>query len=89
MFKWFKTDPKSEAELKIEELIQLLFPPLVVEERDGHKFHVDNSADANLEAALIDLEEGHNDRGAQNTIRKIADRLFEARKILDAYNELD
>ena len=90
MFKWFKDSPKTIAEQRIEAIVALLFPPIdVTTDGEGNKFHVDYSADANLEAALIDLEYGHNDQVTQNTIRKVADKLYEIRKMLDIYNELD
>lgn len=89
-FKFFKEDPKTEAERKLQELTELLFPPLTVRtDEKGNKFHVDYSADSNLEAALIDLEDGNNDRVTQKTIRKVADRLFDARKLLNVYNDMD
>ena len=45
--------------------------------------------DANLEAALNDLEEGFNDEASRKTIKGVSDRLFEVRQYLEVMNELD
>ena len=54
-------------------------------DKDGtiYKFHVDKSVDSNIDAALMDLEEGFNDKATQQTLRNIAKRLFELREILE------
>src|SRR6266566_3147363 len=85
-----KSDPASEAEIKLQQVIDILFPPLTLHtDRNGNKYHVDYSADANLEAALYDLEEGGNDEITQSTVRKVADNLFKVRQMLDIQNELN
>ena len=90
MFKFFKPKPKTPAEEKIEHIIQMLFPPCKTEkDSKGNKFHVDYSADRNLDAALIDLEEGHNDEVCRNTIKKVANKLFELREYLEVQQLLD
>ena len=92
MFKIFamKTKPKTSADEKIEQVIKILFPPLDLRfDREGNKYHIDYSADTNLEAALMDLEDGHNDQASQKTIRGISDRLIRVRKLLEAYQEID
>lgn len=88
-----KTTPeerKSEAERKLQQLEQLLFPPFTTESMpDGTIFHMDYSADSNLSAALIDLQDGTNDRVTQNTVAKVLKKLEDARKILEAYPFMD
>ena len=90
MFKIFKMKPQTPADVKIEKVIELLFPPLKLHtDKDGNKFHVDYSIDTNLEAALMDLEDGHNDAASQKTIRNVTDRIIKVRKLLEAYREID
>lgn len=84
-----KRTPKTSAEQKLEQVIEILFPPLRLEQEGETKYHIDFSADTNLDAVLIDLEEGHNDEVAQKTIRGVANRLVRVRKLLEAYAEID
>ena len=68
--------PNTPAEEKLEQIKNILFPPSKLEEsldKDGslYKWQVDYSADMNLDAALIDLQEGHNDTVVQNTIKGV------------------
>jgi len=84
----------TPADKKIEEIINLLFPPLILEQeigKDGSvtKFHLDYSADSNLDSVLSDLEDGHNDEACHKTLRDISNRLFKLRKMLEAYREFD
>lgn len=86
--------PMSTAEEKLEEIKQLLFPQLELHEEMGEdgqfiKYHVDYSVDSNIDAALIDLYDGHNDTVVQGTLNKAVARLNKARKILEAYASLD
>ena len=90
MFKIFKMKPQTTADVRIDQVIKLLFPPLELRtDREGNKFHIDYSVDTNLEAALMDLEDGHNDAVAQQTIRRVTNRIIEARRLLEAYREID
>jgi hypothetical protein len=84
----------TPAEEKLEQIKALLYPPLKLEEeidKDGTplKYHIDYSADSNLDAALMDLQEGHNDKIAHDTINDVIKRLIEVRKLLEAYAQLD
>ena len=89
MFKIFKMKPKTTAEVKIEQVVKILFPPLELHvDKEGNKFHIDHSVDTNLEAALMDLQEGHNDKAVHNTIMDIEDRLIQVRKILDEHMQI-
>ena len=84
----------TPAEEKIEQIKSILFPPLKLEQEqqnDGSliKFHIDYSADSNLDAALLDLQEGYNDPAAHKTIDDVIKRLNRIRRLLEAYAELD
>lgn len=93
MFGWWKVKekkPDTPAEVKLKQIADILFPPLQTQMTpEGHKYQVDYSADSNLDAALIDLEDGTNDRITQSTVRKVSNKLFEVRKLLEAYSEID
>jgi hypothetical protein len=90
MFKIFKMKPKTTAEVKIEQIVKMMFPPLELHtDKEGNKFHIDHSIDTNLEAALMDLQEGHNDAASQQTIRSVVDQIIRVRKLLEAYQEID
>jgi hypothetical protein len=96
MKSFWKVEKKIEtpADQKIEQLIKLLFPPLQLKEHpqeDGSKikFHIDYSVDSNLDAVLMYLEEGHNDPVSRKTISKVIERLNEARRLLEAYAQID
>lgn len=84
----------TPADEKLEQIRNILFPPCELNEemdKDGSlfKWQVDYSVDMNLDAALTDLEEGHNDVAVHNTIRDISKRLYSIRQILDAYMEIN
>lgn len=81
--------PRTTAEEKLDTIKNMLFPPLRLEEENGMKFHIDYGADSNLDAALNDLEEGHNDEATRKTIRDVSNRLFKLRSLLEAYMQLD
>ena len=84
-----KQKPVTPADEKIDQIIKLLFPPLDLQtDKNGDKFHIDYSIDTNLEAALMDLEDGHNDAASQKTIRNCTDRIIKVRQILEAYREI-
>ena len=85
---------ETPAELKLEQIKTLLFPPLELNEElsnDGSimKFHIDYSVDSNLDAALMDLQDGQNDEVTQGTINEVTKRLMQVRKLLEAYAQID
>ena len=85
---------ETPAELKLEQIKTLLFPPLELNEElsnDGSvmKFHVDYSVDSNLDAALMDLQDGQNDEVTQGTINEVTKRLIQVRKLLEVYAQID
>jgi hypothetical protein len=84
----------SEAELKLKQLNDILFPPL--ELKTGHGFdgeevvyHIDYGVDSNLDAALCDMQDGTNDEVTQRTIKSIIERLYKARELLSANYPID
>lgn len=86
--------PPTDAEVKLEEIKQLLFPPLELHQEMGEdgqpiKFHVDHSVDSNIDAALMDLYDGNNDSVVHQTLNKAVAKLNRARKLLEAYAVLD
>lgn len=94
-FPW-TVDKKNNtpADEKIEQIKALLFPPLKLEqelsnEGDLMKFHVDYSADSNLDAVLMDLQEGYNDEAAHKTLNDVIIRLNRVRRVLEAYAQID
>lgn len=92
MFKIFKPKQAERlpSDIQLERVIQMLFPALQIQaDENGDEYYVDSSVDMNLDAALIDLEEGFNDDVCRTTIRKVANRLFEVRKFLNASNEIN
>lgn len=91
----FKVEKRSNtpAEEKLELIKNILFPPskLMEDMNEGgefQKWQVDYSADMNLYAALIDLQEGHNDKAVHNTLNDIQDRLIKIREILEEHMQL-
>jgi hypothetical protein len=94
-FPWkVEKKPLSSAEEKLEEIKAILFPPLELKEEaseDGEviKYHIDYSVDSNIDAALADLYDGHNDNVVHSTLNKAVEKLNRARKILEAYASLD
>ena len=86
--------PLTTAEEKLEEIKQLLFPPLELQQEvssagDIIKFHIDYSVDSNIDAALMDLQDGHNDPVVHSTLNKAVGKLNKVRKLLEAYAVLD
>ena len=89
MVSWFKAKPVIVREGEMQQLADLLFPPLVTQTNGEDIFQIDYSVDSNLDAALMDLQDGNNDAVTQKTITGVVKRLNKARKILQAYPELD
>ena len=90
LFGMKKKQEQTPADVKLQQIQDILFPP--VEEQttpDGATYIVDYSADINLEAALTDLEEDFNDETSRETIRKVANRLYEVRKVLDTFYDME
>ena len=85
---WNGKLPKIPSDRKLEIIEEILFPRNEIKEEvseDGTslKYRVDYSSDMNLDAVLIDLQQGINDRAVQNTIKEIIDRLIKVRNVLE------
>lgn len=93
MFRFLKKQPPTPSDIILEEIKNILFPPMKLQyaSKDGKttKYHIDSSVDSNLDAVLMDLQEGYNDETAQKTINSVINRLNKVRKKLEAYAELD
>ncbi len=95
MFGWtIERKPATPAEEKLEQIRDILFPKAQlmhdVDPKTGqeYKWQVEYAADMNLDAALIDLQEGHNDKAVHNTVKGVVDMIMDVRKILDEHMEL-
>lgn len=84
MFSVFKPKTVVVRDEVAQKVCDILFPPHVEKEEDGHTFIVDYSIDHNLLGALVDLENGVNDEVSRNTIRSAIKKLGEARELLMA-----
>lgn len=89
MFFVKKKSPTTSSDQTIEQIKNILFPPLRLEEEQGVKFHIDYSADSNLDAALSDLIDGYNDEATRKTLGDVSNRLYKIRQLLEAHMELD
>lgn len=75
---------------RLQQIIDLLYPPLKTARTPaGVKYHIDYSVDSNLDAVLMDLQEGTNDAAVQKTLNTCIKKLNQVRTILEAYAELD
>jgi hypothetical protein len=89
MFGWFKKKKKIDHSEEINQVIELLFPDYKEEMMpDGSLVVVDRSVDNNLDAVLVDLQDGINDKTIQNTINECIKKLYQARKILQVDPDL-
>lgn len=92
---WWKKKKKkvltqSEAEKRLALIEQVLFPNFTTEIMpNGTYFHVDYSADSNLQGAIVDLEEGINTPQIHETLSSVLKNLSIVRKIVQAYPEMD
>ena len=89
MIRFWRTKKVVRPEA-LQEVVDLLFPEIAVETSpEGVVFHVDRSVDSNLQAALIDLAEGNNDKVTRDTIEDCLNRLSKARGLLEAHSSID
>lgn len=73
----------------MQQVVDILFPPLKTEESKDGVYQIDYSIDSNLQSALVDLQDGTNDKIVQDTIAKAIDALIKVRNILEVYPEID
>ena len=92
----WKIKKKTETpdQEKLEQIKKMMFPPLILKEemqKDGSliKYHIDYSIDSNLDAVLMDLQEGHNDPSCHKTLSNIITRINNIRTMLEAYAMID
>lgn len=89
MLKWLRPKPIVIRPEELQSVVDILFPPLKTEEGKDGIFQIDYSVDSNLHSALLDLQDGTNDKVVQDTISKAIDALIKVRNILQVYPELD
>lgn len=80
----------TEAEQRLDEIRKILFPKSVRHtelDENGKEvtYHIDYSADLNLEAALTDIQEGYSDDTVRATISDVIERINSIRNILDEH----
>ena len=90
-FPWkIERKPNTPAEDKLQQIKDILFPPMKKEtDINGDMIFVDSTSDMNLHSAVTDLQDGYNDKAAQDTLIDILKRLEKVRKILDVLSEFD
>ena len=97
MFEMFSVKKKNNtpAEERLEEIKNILFPPLeskeTVNEKTGEslKYQIDYSVDMNLDGVLLDIQEGYVDEVVTKTIKDATDRISRVRDILEAHANVD
>lgn len=88
--KWFlKKKVETPAEILLEQIQEILFPAPDKRKEDGIEWYLDSSVDSNLYAAMIDMDDGKTDVITRDTIKKCHDKLYEVRKLLNKFHELD
>ena len=94
-FPWtIKRKAENKSDRRIEQIIEILFPRLELfsefdDKGNKIKFHVDRAVDSNLDAVLMDLQEGHNDQACHETLNDAIKRLSRVRRILQVYADFD
>lgn len=89
MLKWLKPKTIVIRPEDAQKVVDILFPPLETREGKDGVYQIDYSIDSNLQSALLDLQEGTNDKVVQDTIAKAIDALIKVRNVLEVYPELD
>lgn len=97
MFKlpWtIKRVPYNKHDDRLEKVIDILFPALELHSEPNErgeliKFHVDRAVDSNLDAVLMDLQDGHNDVACHETLNDVIKRLGRLRKLLQPHFAFD
>lgn len=89
MLKWLRPKPVILRPEDMQQVVDILFPPLETREGKDGVYQIDYSIDSNLQSALVDLQDGTNDKIVQDTIAKAIDALIKVRNILEVYPEID
>lgn len=72
----------GKTKITKDQIIEILFPPLIEEDWEGKTVYTDSSADSNLYGAYIDLCENINDDVVRKTIKDVLNRLIKIRNLL-------
>ena len=90
MFGWtLKRVPNTEADKKLEEIKNILFPPYHILEQENEKIAIDASVDVNLSSVLQDIQFGDVNEDLGKSLGDIIKRVERVRKLLNAYYMLD
>lgn len=89
MLKWLRPKTVILRPEDMQQVVDILFPPLETREGKDGVYQIDYSIDSNLQSALVDLQDGTNDKIVQDTIAKVIDALIKVRNILEVYPEID
>lgn len=89
MLKWLKPKTVILRPEDMQQVVDILFPPLETREGKDGVYQIDYSIDSNLQSALVDLQDGTNDKVVHDTIAKAIDALIKVRNILEVYPEID
>ena len=81
--------PTTPAEEILEQIKKILFPPFETKFIEGVKVLTDYSIDSNLDAVLMDLQDGKNDEISHKTIISVIKRLQSVRKMLNIEHEFE
>jgi len=76
------------AEQQLEQICNILFPPLELKEITEGKCHIDRSLDTNLDVVLIDIEEGFTGPSVSGAIKDAINRLNKVRHIIGHKTEV-
>jgi len=84
MFNMFKRRESTESDIKLQKVIDLLFPQFETRiTESGSKYAIDSSIDSNIDAVVTDLKDGYLDSICINTLEACAQKLARVREILN------
>ena len=89
LFDYMLDKKKSRDKIILNEVVNMLFPPLEIHQGDGKEYYVDYSIDANLIAVKQDIDDGAINEATKNSIKFCLDKLYEIRRYLNNYPELN
>lgn len=73
---------------QIDQIKEILNPPLVLVEEEGLEWVVDRSLSANLRAAIQDIESGLKDEVLLVTLQSVLERLERLETLLESKQEI-
>jgi hypothetical protein len=84
MFSIFKRHEVADSDVKLKQIIDLLFPQFETKVTDeGLKYAIDSSIDTNIDAVVTDLQDGYLDNTCINTLEACLQRIQKVREILN------